>query len=1020
LKLLSTVFLGFYELIQSWIILSSSYFIPHYRHYCIQLIPKAYGNFPNFFAALFNPFVILPLTILYILKYRLNLIKFISTFFDISKPYLLFLFGIMMAFPPTGSIIWLLFNATLMINITFSFIRFLIPGSDWEITNIFNYPFSEESLLFNSIAFGLSQIFNSWLPIYIMGGATITGFAAIQLQDTFKSIYHYFTKKKNQPAEKVQTPEFTRFSSNNRSFTQQSYEQIRSPFSELKKIQPLLPFLSGISDHGIGYYPPYGDTALNQLQDLKEELLSENDNFFLTHAAEKNRWDIVDFLLKNPRVSLNANCKDCFILLKAIETKQWNIISKLLALPAFSIFPLTFGKQLCFSLLIEKALEARHKDTLKKIIKSEIYNLYTIQTKINILIIAAKIRSRSILNFMLNDIPLMKQLKYKDFNMIFLNLPSGFIKQLSFHCSRFVSHIQSEYIENQIMKGISIQHLVSINQIKTFSSIARLYQDIYKFIRSKNDNKLHIISAMKLLQAKNEYLQLSAARNNYQESAQQPTEVILANQLFEHVRNHYRDNFEAKQTLENSSVEVIEYEIKTYLLNQILIEAQENIEKNYYPKASQKIINLINDSKIALLNGHFELNLYLIRQLEKFVPNDISAIQTAWLSYNALHDIDNNNWKLLIRPDTEKIIHSTRESALEEDTPITNSLASDVVRERIAYYWLAVNDPTYPDPDNFRLGNFVGIISSIYRTNGFGQSCCYPGHLTNIAKMGLHHPIAEPLTLDELINQAVLSPVLHAFKQELHTHANWTIEDKQNKLISLTYINDQNAEELFYDRITPTVDLEFEGFFLRKYNPDLSKKILTEILKNDRYANRLLSENERNEIQYGIEYKLRSIGSNPFILTALNELILDSHCIKEDINFDEMCPFVPGSHKHKLYLELAIMLSNRLDFLSGTELPKVKDFNQISTLSQQLINAVVDKSDATEFVTAFRALGFIIKVDKIQDLHNKIAEPPVLMQFNSRITRSRTRGDATPAESIQEMPGNGTAQETVPYLKPPL
>ncbi len=80
----------------------------------------------------------------------------------------------------------------------------------------------------------------------------------------------------------------------------------------------------------------------------------------------------------------------------------------------------------------------------------------------------------------------------------------------------------------------------------------------------------------------------------------------------------------------------------------------------------------------------------------------------------------------------------------------------------------------------------------------------------------------------------------------------------------------------------------------------------------------------------------------------------------------------------------------------------------------------VDKSDATEFVTAFRALGFIIKVDKIQDLHNKIAEPPVLMQFNSRITRSRTRGDATPAESIQEMPGNGTAQETVPYLKPPL
>ena len=147
-------------------------------------------------------------------------------------------------------------------------------------------------------------------------------------------------------------------------------------------------------------------------------------------------------------------------------------------------------------------------------------------------------------------------------------------------------------------------------------------------------------------------------------------------------------------------------------------------------------------------------------------------------------------------------------------------------------------------------------------------------------------------------------------------------------------------------------------------------------MQNDRYAYRVLSETERDLIENGIQYKIRSISSNPFISSGLNDLILASSCTKQDLNFEEMSPFPPGSSRYQLYLTLTSIVHHQFDRVFYNTLPSIQTLNQITTLCGELTNHIIDKTKMSDTLKQLTTLGFTI------DLSPK--SQVVLFQFNAK------------------------------------
>ena len=853
--------------------------------------------------------------------------------------------------------------------------------------------FSQDALIFAGLGIGLSFLLKSSIPALLVTGPIVGSQLFLLAIEAGNRLYKMFTQNKlsNLPAA---TPLIS----------------VSSP-----NPTPSMPVL------GPRHRPRIDSLNLTKevrelLKDPKNDyLLTENNNLFLRDAAEKNNWELVGRLLKKSNVAAQAHCGDWLVLRLAIQHNQWEIVSKFLTLSILTNTPMTVEKIGVLNRLIHKVTIQNQANIMNQIIHCPVYDLFNGQTKFNFLLFCIKHNIYSAIIKSLSDSELLEALSFENFNTLFKDMPDNHIEKISTQCNFFLAYIKEKYSNLSFtINNLNIHHLINVESFDSLENIALFHKNPLLFLESKTQNTPHIIIAMRLLHAKNNYLRLTNARQNAGEGAQQASEVIIANQLFETVKHHYQKTFDNKKTIEYSSVEVIEREIKAYLLEQILSEAHENIKNLKDIKGSTKIINIIDLHKEDLLDGEMHAHLILVRAFNKhFIPDNVSSAQTAWFSYSALHDIDRNNWKFLVHPTEEAVVHSTAESALVANQRMTNTMASSIIRERIAYYWLAVTDKNYPDEDNFRLGNFVGAISTIYKTNGFGQSCCYPGHLTGIAQMGLNHPIAEPITLDNLIEQAIVAPVIQATKDILEEHhPYWSAEEKENFLSCITFINEKNAAELFHSVNPPPIDMEMYQTF-SKHHSFIVDSAFDVILKNQRYQNRRVSVQEREEIKKGIEYKLLAMASNQHIVSALNDVILASPCIRKDINLAEASPFVPGSHKHQLYLVLAKELNAKLLSLSKKNLPSILGLNKIGgELSTQIINDVIADIHPTTALEELKTFGlFFIDITELKFLNN--ANKPataILTQFNSQKSAAHTT-------KSQDTAQNENSQNNVPTQK---
>jgi hypothetical protein len=365
------------------------------------------------------------------------------------------------------------------------------------------------------------------------------------------------------------------------------------------------------------------------------------------------------------------------------------------------------------------------------------------------------------------------------------------------------------------------------------------------------------VYALRILQAEKDALEYDKRLVNNKESAMDDKEVSLANQHFiEKVKPHFAEKFVAMGGLAE-----IEKGIRKLILKAIKEDAQNPI--------NQRLIDFIKAKKVALVNADPKA---LQESLNYFTLSTIS--HAAWRGYNP--SAKTKEWSnLLTRPEKDSKIFTTKASG-----DLTSFAASDLVRERIAYYYLAVIDKTDGDEATRRnrIGNFIGLLEAIRNEHGRDDPSCFPGHITRIAQMGLFHSVAEqPVKTKTEVAAFFKSKVFEVFKAKT---AELSAEVVQQLLRALVDLNHLTAKDM---TLAPT-----------EYSPELLRvrQKFTEILGNEftlfdtfKQTTHLLVDDEdliyftqhllditRGDIASSLEDYVRRITDRPTLLEDLEAL----------------------------------------------------------------------------------------------------------------------------------------------------
>ncbi|MGE3318238.1 MAG: ankyrin repeat domain-containing protein [Candidatus Berkiella sp.] len=264
------------------------------------------------------------------------------------------------------------------------------------------------------------------------------------------------------------------------------------------------------------------------------------------------------------------------------------------------------------------------------------------------------------------------------------------------------------------------------------------------------------------------------------ESAMDDKKVSGANLHFEKkVKPHFKAQYEA------TGLEKIEQRIREEIVKAILEEA--TLFKD------EAIVEFITKSKADLVNG-----LPTAMQDSVNIFNKSSASHAAWRCYNPFAKVTGDWPNLHTRPEKDHSVFSTQASAFVNGT-LKCHQASDIVRERTAYYFLAVIDPDDGNEQarKERLGNFIGLLAEIRNAHNADDPSCFPGQLTRIASMGNYHTLAQqPSCLKEVLATYFRSKVFQQFKEKV---AEQDDNQRQQLLQALTQLTYQNAREHITD-----------------------------------------------------------------------------------------------------------------------------------------------------------------------------------------------------------------------------
>ncbi len=478
-----------------------------------------------------------------------------------------------------------------------------------------------------------------------------------------------------------------------------------------------------------------------------------------------------------------------------------------------------------------------------------------------------------------------------------------------------VLFLSNHYIKNQpIQKFIDLDALIQGDSIDSFDKIKNLIvslnkpEDIIKYANKYPSKQTHAIMALHFILNQEiidkEERAITAQLGN-DESAQDKKLVLKSQTMFKKVETAFQKEFNSYGNNQTARIEKIELSIKEKLLDLIRKQAKEQKSRKINPKRQDEIIAFIKKNKIDLVNAD-KKTTKAFREILLNISDksQITHFETAWLSYDAGHILRRVNdvgWdayrKFFVTPPPEFQNEHAYTTSEASQGAVKNTTGSLEVRKRACYYWLLANDPNDPKPTDsnesakiteknkldartFRIGNFFGTISAIYRTEGFGFSCCYPGHLTAIMNMGLQHEIGNPIGTIEAIENLTISVVRNHVKKILNENITWNSEQKADILSSfLVFKPDQAQENLTSNKdMVDRFDLVFKTIY--KSMPILKKEVLKDLPKE-------LQNDNQKLIECFIENAILGFSKNPFISDSITEDMLNSSCVASDFNVED-------------------------------------------------------------------------------------------------------------------------------------
>lgn len=288
-----------------------------------------------------------------------------------------------------------------------------------------------------------------------------------------------------------------------------------------------------------------------------------------------------------------------------------------------------------------------------------------------------------------------------------------------------------------------------------------------------------VIAALRILEVEKKVAEHEANQKKVHgnESAMSDAKVLAANRQFESkVKPHFNAQFN------KLGLKAIESQIRKLII--------EEIEEHATLSNDNATLAFINKNKAALVKGTVKAMRASVK-----VFNQSNVLHAAWRCYNPFAPVAGEWPNLHTRPKNDEEIFSTRASNFANGT-LKGFQASDIIRERTAYYYLAVMDNQDGDAAvrKNRKGNFIGLLAEIRNTHGTNDPSCFPGQLTRISQMGNYHEVAQlPNDIKDILKQFFRSKIFEKFKDKIQES---TVQEQQQLLNAIINLNHLNARSL--------------------------------------------------------------------------------------------------------------------------------------------------------------------------------------------------------------------------------
>ncbi|HET9843643.1 MAG TPA: hypothetical protein VFP93_03185, partial [Gammaproteobacteria bacterium] len=315
-----------------------------------------------------------------------------------------------------------------------------------------------------------------------------------------------------------------------------------------------------------------------------------------------------------------------------------------------------------------------------------------------------------------------------------------------------------------------------ISSISTFQMFRR-NTTILGYLEKNNFCTELVIAALRILELADKIKEFERSQIVGNETAMNDAKVLRARWHFNNnVQPHFKDKFLQYSSAKDADEALIAVEkhIKAVILEEIMKRAQ--VENN------TTIVDFLTTHGNALIAGQEDA-----LKASCSVLNAMDTLQSAWRCYNPYAPVKANWLNLLTEPVNDIEVFSI---AAAHNGQITAKQASKIIRERVAYYFLAVMDENDGDESvrETRKMNFFSQLQDIRNAHGPDDPTCYPGAITRCADMGSFHDVAQlPTTTKEWLSDYFKTKALATLAQEFTKLT--TFEEKEalsSAIIQLT------------------------------------------------------------------------------------------------------------------------------------------------------------------------------------------------------------------------------------------